>query len=77
MKVISPANATVMQMLKNFRKPGTKYRKLKYLVDSEVDDGILLFNMFTRELILLDKEEFENATENDYLRQQWFIVPEE
>ncbi len=77
MKVISPANATVMQMLKNFRKPGTKYRKLKYLVDTEVDDGILFFNMFTRELILLDKEEFENATENDYLRQQWFVVPEE
>ena len=46
-------------------------------MDTEVDDGILLFNMFTRELILLDKEEFGNATENDYLRQQWFVVPEE
>lgn len=77
MKIISPANETVMQMLRNFRKPGTKYRKLKYLVDTEVEDGILLFNLFTRELILLTKEEFENAIENEYLRNQWFIVPEE
>ena len=77
MKVISPANATVMQMLKNFRKPGTSYRKLKYLVDTEVDDGILLLNMFTRELVLLSKEEYENAAENEYLRQNWFVVPEE
>ena len=58
MKIISPANETVMKMLKNFRKPGTKYRKLKYLVDTEVEDGILLFNLFTRELVLLTKEEF-------------------
>ena len=77
MKVISPANETVMQMLKTFRKPGTKYRKLKYLVDTEVEDGILLFNVFTRELVLFSKEEFENATENEYLRKNWFIVPEE
>lgn len=77
MKIISPANQTVMQMLKSFRKPGTKYRKLKYLVDTEVEGGILLFNLFTRELIFLSKEEFENATENEYLRNQWFVVPEE
>ena len=77
MKVISPANATVMQMLKNFRKPGTSYRKLKYLVDVAVDDGILLFNLFTRELLLLSKEEFENAIDNEYLRKQWFTVPDD
>lgn len=77
MKVISPANETVMQILKNFRKPGTKYRKLKYLVDAEVEDGILLFNLFTRELVLLTKEEYDNAIDNEYLRNQWFIVPDE
>ena len=77
MKVISPANETVMKILKNFQKPGTKYRKLKYLVDAEVEEGVLLFNLFTRELVLLDKEEFGNAIENEYLRNQWFIVPEE
>ena len=77
MKIISPANATVMQMLKNFKKPGTKYRKLKYLVDTEVEDGILLFNLFTRELLLLSREEYDNAIDNEYLKNQWFIVPEE
>ena len=77
MKIISPANATVMQMLKNFKKPGTKYRKLKYLVDTEVEDGILLFNLFTRELLILSREEYDNAIDNEYLKNQWFIVPEE
>ncbi|MBR5569741.1 MAG: 4Fe-4S cluster-binding domain-containing protein [Oscillospiraceae bacterium] len=77
MKVISPANSTVLQMLAGFKKQGANYRKLKYLVEAEVDDGILLFNLLTRELVLLSKEEFENATENELLRNQWFIVPEE
>ena len=61
MKIVSPANETVMQLLKNFRKPADKYRMLKYTVHTEIEDGILLFNLFTRELLLLTKEEFENA----------------
>ena len=76
MKIISPANETVMQMLKNFTKPGEQYRMLKYTVHTEIEDGILLFNLFTRELVLLTKEEFESATQNTYLRENWFVVPE-
>lgn len=77
MKVISPANETVMQILKNFKKPGTSYRKIKYLVETEVDEGILLFNLFTRELLLMTKEEYENALDDEYLMNQWFVIPDE
>lgn len=75
MKIISPANETVIQMLRRFVRPSEKYRFLKYLVCTEVDEGILLFNLFTKELLLLSHDEYATASKNSYLQSRWFVVP--
>lgn len=76
MKVISQANKGVLQILSSFRKSGKQYRMLKYCVHTSVDEGILLFNLMTRELVLLTWDEYTNILENDYLKTNWFVVPE-
>lgn len=76
MKIISPANDTVMTLLGK-AKEGTEYRMLHFCVEQQVEGGYLIFNLLTKELVLLTKEEYENRLELEYLRQRWFVVPEE
>ena len=61
------------------------YRPMKYLLKAEVEDGTLLYNVVTSELVLLDDEEakiFESlpamyAPEMDELIAKHFIVKED
>lgn len=77
MQIISNASESVLSILKKFRKAGADNRLFKYCVQSTVEDGVLLFNLLTRELLLLSKEEFSRFTELDYLKERWFVVPED
>lgn len=77
MKVIAQANKTVLKILKNFRKPSQKNRLLHYCVAEPVDEGMLLFNTLTREMVLLTQEEYEHCLDNAYLQERWFVVPED
>lgn len=77
MKNISEANQTVLKILKRFRKQALCTRLLHYCVEEQVEDGVLLFNLLTRELVLLTEEEHRELLTNDYLREHWFVVPEE
>lgn len=60
------------------------YRPMKYLLTAQVDDGLLLYNVVTSEMILLDEREqslFERPpaeynSEMDELIARHFIVPE-
>jgi len=76
MKIISPANQTVMAILGKARE-GTDYRMLHFCVEEAVNEGVLLFNLLTKELLLLTQEEYENRLELDALKQRWFVVPAE
>lgn len=76
MKIISPANETVMTVLGK-AKGGTAYRMLHFTVETPVAEGMLIFNMLTKELVLLNREEYEGRLESEYLREQWFVVPEQ
>ena len=76
MKIISPANETVMTILGK-AKEGTSYRMLHHTAETLVDEGMLIFNLLTKELLLLTREEYENRLELDYLKQRWFVVPTE
>ena len=76
MKIISSANQTVMTIL-GAAKEGTAYRMLHHTVDVPVDEGVLIHNLLTKELVLLTKEEYEGRLESEYLRKQWFVVPAE
>lgn len=74
MKIVSPANETVMTILGK-AKEGTEYRMLHFCAETPVEDGILIFNLLTKELVLLTQEEYDNRLELEYLRKQWFVVP--
>lgn len=76
MKVIFEANESVLTILKRFLKKDRCVRWLHYCVQAPVEDGVLVFNSLTRELIHLSQEEYEHYTELDYLRDRWFVVPE-
>ena len=76
MQVIVQANETALKILKNFKKTDTQNRMLHYCVAESVEEGVLLFNLMTREMVLLSQEEYEGRLENAYLKDRWFVVPE-
>ena len=77
MKTILNANEMILKLLKRFKKTEPCTRMLKYCVETRVDDGVLLFNVLTREMVLLTDDEYANFTELEYLKERWFVVPEE
>lgn len=76
MKIISEASETILTILKKFQKQDPCTRWLQFCVETTVNEGVLVFNLLTRELILLTEEEYASFTELDYLREHWFAVPE-
>ena len=76
MKIISAANKTVLTILGD-PKEGTNYRMLHYTVELPVDDGMLIYNLLTKEMVLLTQKEYEGRLESEYMRKQWFAVPVE
>lgn len=77
MKFVSEASESILTILQKFQKQDPCTRWLQYCVETPVDDGVLVFNLLTRELILLTEEEYASFTELAYLREHWFAVPEE
>lgn len=76
MKIISEASESVLTILKRFLKKDGCSRWLQYCVQTPVEDGVLVFNMLTREFIFLSQEEYDNFSDLDYLKEHWFVVPE-
>lgn len=77
MKIIHEANESVLSILNRFLRNDGCTRWLHYCVHTPVEDGVLIFNSLTRELIYLSQEEYNQYTELEYLRDRWFIVPED
>ncbi len=77
MQIISPASETVLAILKNIKKADAPHRLSHYCVEQNTEDGILLFNLLTRELVLLHEDEHAHLTELDYLKERWFTVAED
>ncbi len=61
-------------------KSGQQYRPMYYVVEQPVDEGLLLYHMMTKAMILLTPEEAEiyhtNPADLPLLIEQWFLVPE-
>lgn len=57
-----------------------KFRFIQFIIVSEVGDSIVLFNSLTRQMVLLDKDEYNNLTKHretyDFLIKNWILVPE-
>ena len=74
MKIISPANETIMTIL-GAAKEGTAFRMLHFVTEEPVKEGVLLYNLLTKELVLLSQEEYENRLELEYLRDKYRGLP--
>ena len=75
-QILKP-DLTIMRVLSKRKISGAAYRMIKYVVEKEVEEGHLLFNTFTKELLLLTREEYHDRLENEYLRSNWFVVPQQ
>lgn len=76
MEIISPASETVLSILKNLKKADAPYRLMHFCVEHPTEDGVLMFNLLTRELVSLTEAEYSHLTKLDDLKQRWFLVPE-
>ena len=77
MEIISKANHKVMAILGKPVCSGDRCRLIKYCIPAKVDEGVLLFHILTRELVLLSDEEYANILELEELKDRWFVVPEQ
>lgn len=77
MKQILKSNESIVRIIGKAKPSLSGYRFSHYAVEETVDEGVLLFNTLTRELLLLTQEEYDHALDNSYLRQNWFVVPSE
>lgn len=75
-QIIAPHN-NVLRILQKPKLSPSRYRLFTYAIPLQTDDGTLLLNLLTRELVLLSDKEHDEMLDNDYLRQHWFVVPEE
>jgi len=76
MKIISEACESILKIIARFQGNTAHSRMMHYCAETVTEDGILLYNLLTKELLLLTEEEYENRMENSYLKAHWFVVPE-
>lgn len=77
MEQIIKANDAILGILNQPKASDSSYRMLRYCLSTQVPEGTLLFNLLTRELLLLSPEEYANVLHLPELRQRWFVVPEQ
>lgn len=77
MKQIQTPNEVFIKAL-GYQKPTSenKLRLLAYCLLQPVEEGVLLFNSLSCELLLLSNEEANQMYDLDYLYQHWFLVPD-
>ena len=77
MEHIIDACSTTLGILGKPKQPNSALRLMKYCIPLQTEDGVLLFNLLTRELLLLTPEEYRTIFSSVYLRDHWFTVPED
>lgn len=83
MKIISEKNKEVHACIGHQTfYPWTKYKDFLYSIKVTTEDGILWYNLLTREIILLEEHEDKMMEAgNDYILNQlvkkWYLVPED
>ena len=83
MKTIVEGKTGVIRLLGKQRLSNTAYRIMKYLLRTECDEGVILFNVITGRMVLLEAEEsllLDNlpsayTVELDDLIEGYFLVP--
>lgn len=77
MEYIIEACSTTLGILGKPKHSDFTLHLAKYCVPLQTQEGILLFNLLTREMLLLTPEEYSSALDSSYLREHWFTIPED
>lgn len=54
-----------------------EYVKSQFTVSVEVNEGVLIYNILTCEMILIENDERDTGIQNGYLSKRWFLFPED
>ena len=76
MQTILPPSDNVLKILGKPKASDNGYRLMKYVLTKTSDDGVLLFHVLTREMLLLTYEEYQSSDKLQELRDKWFMVPQ-
>lgn len=76
MKIINKEVEIVNAIGSQVKNNSKQYRWMNYTIQLSVDDGILLHNVLTKELLFLSLKELENLVMQDYLISHWYMVPD-
>ena len=52
-------------------------RPIVFFLERPIDDGLLLYNTLTKCVIFIEKEEYKDIDVVDFLKKNWFLVPED
>lgn len=77
MKKIIDAQKIILHILGKAQDSKFGYRMIKYCLAVPAGDEVLLFHVLTRELLCLTREEYAGMLELPYLKERWFVVPDE
>lgn len=82
MKLLQDYDSILSGLLKDQRlQEGESYRLMHFVVQQPVEEGLMLYNVMTRAVVLLTPEEALKMTENPVfvpeLVSKWFAVPQE
>ncbi|MGN0691330.1 MAG: radical SAM protein [Oscillospiraceae bacterium] len=76
MQTILPPSENTLKILGKPKVSENGYRLMKYVLTKPCDDGVLLFHVLTREMLLLTDEEYKSSDKLQELRDKWFMVPQ-
>ena len=77
MRTIIPPQKSVLQILGATRSQCGVWRLCHYCHALPVEDGVLLYHLLTRELLLLSLSEWDAALTLPELHERWFVVPDD
>lgn len=77
MQIIQPPSPLIDGLLKSQKYHiGTEYRLITYAIKLLVPEGVLLYNLLTKCIVLCQQEDLKAASADNPLIQYWFLVPE-
>lgn len=78
MKIVRPASAIIEKVVgEQNLQASSSYRFLTYIVQQPVGEGILIYNLLTRSIVLLSMDEWEDLENEQDLVRKWFLVPKD
>lgn len=87
MKVINSAESSIMSVLsKQYYNDDIAYKKIKYLIAKKVEEGVLLCNLLTCEIILISDKDYDDICCSERLKKEnpvlyyfmvthWYYIP--